>query len=166
MPHRRASISFILAASTALLSACGAGSAAPPAPLSPASEPVAAEESASEPATLEAAHAQFDRAKAELDSASGASGRAAQAPQAAPPPAPSPPPPPRDASGAPSESKAYRTDAAPDACATSCRALASMRRAVQAICRLAGDRDAQCTDARHTLATSEQRIVACHCAAP
>jgi hypothetical protein len=51
-------------------------------------------------------------------------------------------------------------------CDTSCRAIASMRRAVAILCHLAGDLDARCTDARRILAESEQRVAACACATP
>jgi hypothetical protein len=49
-------------------------------------------------------------------------------------------------------------------CDTSCRAIASMRRAVAVLCRLTGDDDARCVEAKHTLADSEQRAAACGCA--
>jgi hypothetical protein len=49
-------------------------------------------------------------------------------------------------------------------CDTSCRAIASMRRAVAVLCRITGDEDERCTDARRTLAESEQRVAACGCA--
>jgi hypothetical protein len=38
-----------------------------------------------------------------------------------------------------------------------------MRRSVEALCRLAGDGDARCVDARGTLARSEQRVARCGC---
>jgi len=49
-------------------------------------------------------------------------------------------------------------------CDTSCRAIVSMRRAVAVLCRLTGEEDSRCTDARRTLAESEQRVAACGCA--
>jgi hypothetical protein len=48
-------------------------------------------------------------------------------------------------------------------CDTSCRAIASMRRAVAVLCRLTGDDDSRCTDAKQTLAESERRVAACGC---
>jgi hypothetical protein len=44
--------------------------------------------------------------------------------------------------------------------------MSSMRRAVEAICRMAGDADARCTDARKTLKDSEAKVAGCGCAAP
>jgi hypothetical protein len=38
-----------------------------------------------------------------------------------------------------------------------------MRRAVAALCRMAGEADARCEDAKHTLSESEQRVAACGC---
>ena len=48
-------------------------------------------------------------------------------------------------------------------CVTPCRAISSMRRSVTALCRLAGDEDARCVDARKTLTDSEGRVVSCGC---
>jgi hypothetical protein len=51
-----------------------------------------------------------------------------------------------------------------DSCGQSCKALSSMRRAVSALCRMTGDTDSRCADARKTLQDSESRVVAtCHC---
>jgi hypothetical protein len=60
----------------------------------------------------------------------------------------------------PSADKA--TDAA-DACHSPCRAIGSMRRAVGALCRMAGDADGRCLDARRTLKESETRVAPCGC---
>ena len=48
-------------------------------------------------------------------------------------------------------------------CATPCRAISSMRRSVTALCRLSGEEDARCVDARKTLTESEERVVSCGC---
>jgi hypothetical protein len=48
-------------------------------------------------------------------------------------------------------------------CDTSCRAIVSMRRAVAVLCKLTGEEDTRCTDARQTLADSERRVAACGC---
>jgi hypothetical protein len=53
--------------------------------------------------------------------------------------------------------------AAVDSCTQSCRALSSMRRAVSALCRMTGDTDNRCSDARRTLSESESRVAGCHC---
>jgi hypothetical protein len=48
-------------------------------------------------------------------------------------------------------------------CSTVCRAVASMRRSVGALCRLAGNEDARCTSAQKTLGEAETRAAACKC---
>jgi hypothetical protein len=110
-----------------------------------AAAPAAKSEAEPEPATLEEAQAQLDRARTELGG------------EAAPPESPSAMAP------APAEAPSGASSYAATHCATRCRAITSMRRAVSAICRLAGDTDARCTDAKKTLADSEQRVASCHC---
>lgn len=133
-----------------LLSACGA---AAPAAVSPSTEEP-------EPATLEDAKAQLARAKASL----GGSGSGATVAPAAP----------AERSGVstgdsdvkrtlPAPQKNAGEDRAESSCPTACNAIRSMRRAVAAICRMAGDTDAACIDARHTLVTSEDRVARCGC---
>ena len=59
---------------------------------------------------------------------------------------------------------ATRREAGPDGeCGNACKAMASMRRAVEAICRMAGESDPRCTDARKTLTDSASRVGACGC---
>jgi hypothetical protein len=53
-----------------------------------------------------------------------------------------------------------------DKCASPCRALASMRRAVTALCRMTGDTDERCETAQRTLKESETRAATCRCASP
>jgi hypothetical protein len=136
-----------------VLAACGG--AAPPPLQTPA--PAGAGAAAStggddeEPRSIEEAQAQLARARADLD------GR------------------PREAEKAHDTSTGVRPGKAPnapspesatknaDACADACRAIRSMRKAVGAICRMAGDTDPRCSDARATLATSEKRSAACGC---
>jgi hypothetical protein len=48
-------------------------------------------------------------------------------------------------------------------CALACRALASLDRAAQAICRLAGDSDQRCTRARQLLEDNRKRVARCGC---
>jgi hypothetical protein len=38
-----------------------------------------------------------------------------------------------------------------------------MRRAVAALCRMTGEEDARCEDAKKTLNESESRVARCHC---
>ncbi|AKV03417.1 hypothetical protein AKJ09_10080 [Labilithrix luteola] len=107
-----------------------------------------------EPATIAEAQDQIAHAAEEL-----------RAPGAAQPSAP-----PADHTGVSSDSAIREPSAAPraeakseSACASQCRALASMRRAVTALCRMTGADDARCKDATRTLTTSEQRVSACSC---
>lgn len=48
-------------------------------------------------------------------------------------------------------------------CSTVCRAFESLKRASQAICRLAGDSDGRCTRARSTVTTQQSRVASCGC---
>lgn len=66
----------------------------------------------------------------------------------------------------PSESSDKASDyggAAPNRCASPCRALASMKRAVEALCRMTGESDAKCVDARKTLSDNVGKTAACKC---
>jgi hypothetical protein len=148
-------LTFVVLSST-LLAACGG---AAPAALAPSNEEP-------EPASLDEAKAQLARAKASLGGGAGAGSDRQIAPAE---PAPSPP-----QSGASAEdTQVKRTLPAPQknaadekpeaSCPTACSAIRSMRRAVAAICRMAGDTDAACVDARHTLVTSEDRVARCGC---
>lgn len=48
-------------------------------------------------------------------------------------------------------------------CESSCRAYASMRRAVESLCRMTGETDERCIRARRTLETSTSRVATCMC---
>jgi hypothetical protein len=48
-------------------------------------------------------------------------------------------------------------------CASPCRALASMKRAVEALCRMTGESDTKCVDARKTLADNVGKTASCKC---
>lgn len=53
---------------------------------------------------------------------------------------------------------------APDACSIACRALASMERAANHLCGLAGDAEPSCTSARARVKSAEDRVAArCTC---
>jgi hypothetical protein len=56
-----------------------------------------------------------------------------------------------------------KTESTASECASSCRAIASMRRAVGALCRMTGDQDTRCVEAKRTLQESEARVSACGC---
>jgi hypothetical protein len=86
--------------------------------------------------------------------------------QPSPPPAPAP----KDARGPADRSHADETGEGdrrelqqPSPCENACRALASMKRAADAICRLAGSGDARCTDAQRKVESSVSRVAVCGC---
>jgi hypothetical protein len=139
-PHAR--LSFVLGMGLALAGCGGAGEAKAPA----TQERSRAEEP--EPRSIEEAEAQIARARADLG------GGAA--------PADASPPRPKTPGGGVSQEERAPT-ATSDACASPCRALASMRRAVQALCRMTGDEDTRCVDAKRTLADSTTRTSTCSC---
>lgn len=136
------------------LAACG-GAATARAPQSVGAEPEG------DPATVEEAQQQIARAQARLTglnrnadvpAATDSSAPAKAAP--APPPEPSP-----DAR----PGARTKSGIGEGTCSSPCRALASMRRAVTALCRMTGDTDARCLDAKRTLTDNEGRIVPCTC---
>lgn len=89
--------------------------------------------------------------------------------QPAPPQAqPAPPSPPTRATERPAQAEDVGKDRDGDEesgtpCELACRALASMKRAADAVCRLAGETDPRCTDARRRVSESETRVAACSC---
>ena len=137
---------FVALAPLALIAGCGGARAGNEAPAAPASTLVEAE-----PATLEEAEAELARARAALGVTDG------DAPPAIAESTPAPEPAPMDRGEATTATKEE------DGCVSTCRAIGSMRRAVSAICRLAGDADARCEDARKTLTSSEQSVASCRC---
>ncbi len=149
----RASSLFVVSGAAALvLGACGGAAEAPaksPAATTPADE--------REPASIAEAQDRIERARAELSGDVAADAvKKSEADKDT-----------RPAAEAPQSSSAVREEraaGAADACASSCRALSSMRRAVSALCRMTGDEDARCSDARKTLGESESRVARCHCA--
>jgi hypothetical protein len=146
----------LLPALTLALAACGGAAEAPAqspkaGPSDESAQP-AKDVTVSGPATVEEAQLLIARAREELGGAPGADA----APRDKPAPAPAPPP-------RTEPSPAPPKTADEDRCASSCRALGSMRRAVDALCRMTGDDDARCTDARKTLRESTTRVAACRC---
>jgi hypothetical protein len=151
--------------------------AAEPAPAAPSSlhaddgsesdrsarSPISAEESALS-RDLDDAIAEFERAKAELEGAFRQSSNATSsgdAPKSAPAPARS------GASGAPraqAESKdRAEKKGAETSCQTACRAFASLERAAESVCRLAGPEDGRCTRAREIVTAHASRVASCGC---
>ena len=148
MIARRPSVRAAFAASL-VSAAVACGGAAPSSPKSPQA-PDATSREETEPQTVEEAEAEIARAKAELGQER-AGDAAAEKTEVEPAPAGQP----TDAPSAPFGRS--------DACGGSCRAIASMRRAVTALCRMTGDEDTRCRDAKRTLTESETRTAACGC---
>ncbi|XYI03334.1 PASTA domain-containing protein [Sorangium sp. So ce1128] len=172
-------------ASVALSGCGGAAVAHAPAAPEPAGATVMSTQEEGSPRTAEDALAELERAEGELDRvlgapAGGGEGRivaqsappgeaspAAPSPAAQPPAtAPAPPPAPDSAPRAtaagrerPSKkAEADQVSAAP--CETACRALASMSRAAQHLCGLAGDADQRCDAARTRVKSATDRVEA------
>lgn len=155
-----------------LLEACGG--APPPAAASPSPPP------AEDLGTAEGALAAVTDAERTINQLVGAApgsqgmssqGAVAPAVQPSPPPPPPPaaaPPAPMPAGAAPAPASAARPmssdedngprEKAPDPCAMVCRALASMQRATEHLCSLAGADDARCTSARDRVTGASARV--------
>jgi hypothetical protein len=129
-----------------------------------------------EPRSVEEAQADIDRWSAQLGIAPPAAYPTATAPSgpaggatAGPadrPAAPSAPPATQAQPTAMSEAQSSTTTAASEPsseCVMPCRAIASMRRSVAALCRLAGEDDPRCVNARKTLDEGERRVARCGC---
>ncbi|XXT24408.1 hypothetical protein WME94_23015 [Sorangium sp. So ce429] len=168
------------------LSGCGGAAVAhAPAAPEPAGATVMSTQEEGSPRTAEDALAELERAEGELDRVLGAPAggsedrsaaqsappgdRSPRAPSpAAPPPATSPAPLPAPDSAPrattagqehPSKkAEAEQVSAAP--CETACRALASMSRAAQHLCGLAGDADQRCDAARTRVKSATDRVEA------
>lgn len=151
-----ASIALTIALVFVTLSGCGgaAGEAGAPAAKSPESA------GTSEPGSVEEAQAQIARAQAQLGGGGAAGSSASTSVPGATPSSAAPRSP--STSPAPPAADAARP-IAEDRCGSPCRALASMRRAVTALCRMTGSEDARCSDAKRTLVDSEGRVAPCSC---
>jgi hypothetical protein len=136
---------IVLVIAALSLAACG-GAVAP-------SAPARGGGAAPEPTTVEEAEQQIADAQRELG------GERAPAGQAAPPTAEAP----ADASKKGAEATGDIRESQTAECQSPCRAIASMRRAVVALCRMTGDGDARCNDAKRTLEQSEARVAPCGC---
>ncbi|MGK4004732.1 hypothetical protein WMF31_19020 [Sorangium sp. So ce1036] len=160
--------------SAAALAGCGAAATPAEAPSSASPAAVASPEPGSL-ATADEALAELERAESELQQALGGPalrGELPAAPRAAAP-RPSPQPPPAGAAeGAPMPPSRESADHAPSrkeraaeqssasSCETACRALASMERAAQHLCGLAGDADPRCDGARTRVESAAARVAA------
>jgi hypothetical protein len=115
---------------------------------------------------LDVALAEFERAKAELEGALRQSSNTASggaAPGTAPAPAR-----PRASNPARAEAEAPkdRTEkkaASETSCQLACRAFASLERAADSVCRLAGPGDGRCTRAREIVTANTPRVASCGC---
>jgi hypothetical protein len=156
----RSSVLFSVAlAGSAVLAACGgAGEAKAPAKTS---EPESGARER-EPTSIAEAEEQIARASESLSSAGDAAKKAEQDQDSS---APTSPGSSASTSTTPSPREETSKHAPADSCSQSCRALSSMRRAVSALCRMTGDEDARCSDAKKTLEQSESRVARCHCGA-
>jgi hypothetical protein len=167
---RALAAAFVLV--TAALTAAGCGGAMSGAQ-TPATSPDIASSSLPPPATVDEALAQLDTAELDVNRSLGypAGGDArpyaeppgqspqGEAAQPAPAPATAPPPSPARTSEYENEQKRETTPAPPpDPCTTACRALASMGRAADHLCGLAGAEDPRCGHARERLQLAENRV--------
>ncbi|MGD0524610.1 MAG: hypothetical protein ABSE49_05685 [Polyangiaceae bacterium] len=134
-----------------VLGGCAAGPSPEPAVSAPAV--TGAKEESREPATIEEAQAQLERARAQLAGPSPEKGPAAAG--GAPVPV--------TTESAPAGATQSAESPPGPRCGNACTAMSSMRRAVDAICRLAGETDARCTDARRTAKESEAKVAGCGC---
>lgn len=161
-----------IAGAVLAITACGGADYAPKAPDSHA------DRAEVDPVSVEEAQARIERARLSLAGNGGLSAPATGA-------APSTPPAPAGAdsstrqaptkSAEPSKASSTKkpgvdspqpTETAheiEDRCTSPCRALVSMRRAVTALCRMTGDTDTRCVDAKKTLTDSEGRVSPCSC---
>ena len=157
---------FAWAIFAALLVACG-GAASESAPKAPSSSPSSVDAPAGEPQTIEEAQAELERARVALSGAAsgGAAGMSTTAPTSTPSggAAQSPTRPAQPQSAAPAPQGAGASAAS--TCDQVCRAITSMRRAKDAICRLAGPADARCADAQKKVADGETNAISCSCPA-
>lgn len=152
--------------------ACGGAASEPKSP--PAQKEMTATE-ADGPSSVAEAQDQIARAKRELEHAAVSSQEAKTSDSSAPP---APPPdtkaPKKTTTPTPvSPSTPPRSEMKPhdgvaskheDTCGNPCKAITSMRRAVTALCRMTGEEDGRCVDAKRTLASSEARVASCPCA--
>lgn len=140
----------LLGASLIALAVCGGGAEAR-APMSVGVTP--------EPTTVEEAQEQIARLHEQLGGGTAPTGDAQRVVPAEPvAPATALP----DSSSSKGASKAAPSTE-DSRCSNPCRALASMRRAVTALCRMTGDTDTRCIDAKRTLSDSERSVSRCSC---
>jgi hypothetical protein len=140
-------LALTLLGSIAALTAVACGGAAPAKFQSPERGDAETDKDlvVAEPRTIEEAEGQIARARATLEGTSKAAESSAPRAEKAP------------------SSDVAREEKAVDTCGSPCRALASMKRAVEALCRMTGESDTRCVDAKRTLDESSHRVATCHC---
>jgi hypothetical protein len=126
--------------------ACG-GADSESAPRTPSSAPPLY---AAPPRTIEEAQEQIARARADLDVSGAAAAKTGTSDMSREP-------------KAPGERPDAQSDRGENACRSPCQALDSMRRAVDALCRMTGEEDSRCGDAKRTLTDSTSRLSHCNC---
>ena len=147
-------LTFLLAALAVATAACGGADSTPAkAPAQERHDKALEDEALSEPRTIEEAQDRIAQASAALEAKGDAKASSESAPQAEPPTAP------QGGATAPGAPRREREDT----CGSPCRALASMKRAVEALCRMTGDTDDRCVDAKRTLGESTSRVASCRC---
>jgi len=134
---------------------------AAPAPETEAEAPGDQDELYADLSTLDKAEAALRRAQSVLDGLYVAEGRGVEqaAPakkEAAPRAAPAPPP-------APAEDAEEKAKDDRSRCDTACRAFASLERAADAVCRLAGEAKDRCTRAKKLVDENGGRVASCSC---
>lgn len=170
-PGLWAGLALLQAGLSAVLVGSLAGCAAGPR-MSPATpRPPAAEAPEPEPSTVEEATLQLDRGASHLERALAPKGDAtvgvepgagAGVPPSQPQQPPAPPPA-QPAGGGEARPQQAQEERWREPCTEACRALASMRRAAETICRLAGPEDARCQGARRRVQEGEGRASPCGC---
>jgi len=150
-----------LGVSAAGIVGCAAGPAAAPAAAAPERKL-----ELREPATIEEAQAQLEQARAQLSGGVTVAPTTPTATGAAVAPEPGPSGATSTPGGPAAPADATSASESQHRCGNACVAMTSMRHAVDAICRMAGETDARCTHARKTLEDSETRVTGCGCPAP
>ncbi len=149
----RAALALLFAAFALDAAACG-GAAPAKAPAYEQRDKFAEDEGLAEPRTIEEAQQQIAQARASLEGDADAKATAGSSTPSRESPATSP-----QGGAAPSA----RHERSADVCGGPCRALASMKRAVEALCRMTGETDDRCAEAKRTLGESTSRIAYCRC---
>ncbi len=135
----KSALAVLLAIVTLGAVACGGAEPTAASPKSPSKEAPG-----EEPRTAEEAQDQIDAARAIIDQSVRTEG-------------------PVSADAAKSDQPTVKAEQVEAVCAGRCKALASMKRAVDALCRMTGESEARCVSAKRTYDASSTRIADCSC---